>query len=68
MPKSKKKRKIVIPKFADFDTCSFCGSHNGPFTWITIAGDVAFACDDCYEKHFKKLFEFKSVFDAISRG
>lgn len=42
-----------LPPFTDFDTCCLCETHNGPFCWVTIKGDLRFVCEDCYEKFFK---------------
>lgn len=52
----KKKKPIKFPPMTDFDTCTFCGSHNGPWTWLIVDKTFCFCCDECYDKHFAHLF------------
>ena len=54
-----------IPKFADFDICFICETHNGPFCWVTIKGNLRFVCEDCYKKFFK--YSTDAVLEKIKK-
>lgn len=61
----KKKQSINFPLMTDFDSCTFCGSHNGPWNWVTIKGQICFMCEDCYDKYFKHAFD--NTINAITK-
>ena len=57
---------INLPKFIDFDSCCLCNSHQGPFVWVTIKGDLRFVCEDCYEKFFKN--STNATLEKVKKG
>ena len=54
--KNKQIKFLKFPPMKNFDTCTICGSHNGPWTWVEINNQICFLCDECYDKYFATLF------------